>query len=59
MIHLLHKRFTEEQTMEMLHVRLKTQLHKELKAYCALNGISMTSIIGDIIQKYLLEIKGN
>lgn len=45
--------------MEMLHVRLKTQLHKELKAYCALNGISMTSIIGEIIQKYLLEMKGN
>lgn len=45
--------------MEMLHVRLKTQLHKELKAYCALNGVTMTSVIGDMIQKYLSENKGN
>ena len=39
--------------MEMLHIRLNTEIHKELKAHCAINGVSMTSLIGDLIKKYL------
>lgn len=39
--------------MEMLHVRLKSELHKRLKASCAIQGISITSLIGDLVEKYL------
>lgn len=39
--------------MEMLHVRLKQDLHRLLKAYCASKGLSITFVVGDIIQKYL------
>lgn len=45
--------------MEMLHVRLKSDIHKAFKAHCAINGLTITSVIGDLIQRYLLENKGN
>lgn len=39
--------------MEMLHVRLKSELHKRLKASCAIQGITITSLIGELVEKYL------
>ena len=53
MLHLLHKQKQRSKQMEMLHVRLKQDLHRLLKAYCASKGLSITFVVGDIIQKYL------
>lgn len=43
--------------MEMLHIRLPKGTHKELKLYAVANGKSMTSVIGDILLKFLKEKK--
>ena len=43
--------------MEMLHVRLKSELHKELKASCALQGITITSLIKTLVEEYLSDYK--
>lgn len=41
--------------MEMLHIRLPKGTHKALKLYAVQCGKSMTSIIGDILLKFLEE----
>lgn len=43
--------------MEMLHVRLPKGTHKELKLCAVTQGKSMTALIGDLIERYLSEIK--
>lgn len=43
--------------MEMLHIRLPKGTHKALKLYAVQCGKSMTSIIGDILLKFLEEKK--
>jgi plasmid stability protein len=43
--------------MEMLHVRLPKGTHKELKICAVSQGRSMTALIGDIIERYLTEIR--
>lgn len=39
--------------MEMLHVRIPKGIHKALKLYAVSNGKSITSIVGDILSKFL------
>lgn len=43
--------------MEMLHIRLPKEVHKELKLSAVSNGLSMTALIGDLIERYLKEIR--
>lgn len=58
MIHLLHNQIERtDQIMEMLHVRLPKTTHKELKLCAVSQGRSMTALIGDIIERYLTEIR--
>jgi predicted HicB family RNase H-like nuclease len=39
--------------MEMLHIRLPKEVHKELKLCAVSKGQSMTALIGDLIEQYL------
>lgn len=39
--------------MNVLTIYVEKELHKRLKAKCALEGISMTAIIQDLIKKYV------
>lgn len=41
--------------MEMLHVRIPKDTHKALKIYAATNGLSITSIVGDILSKFFKD----
>lgn len=43
--------------MEMLHIRLPKEQHKELKLYAVSVGKSMTELVGDFIKLGLSEIK--
>lgn len=43
--------------MEMLHIRLPKEQHKELKLCAVSNGKSMTELVGDFIKNGLSEIK--
>ena len=43
--------------MEMLHIRLPREQHKELKLCAVTKGQSMTALIGDLIEQYLSKIK--
>ena len=40
-----------------IHIDLPDETHKKLKANCALTGISMTKLIGDLINRYFKEDK--
>jgi predicted HicB family RNase H-like nuclease len=39
--------------MEVLHIRLPKELHKELKLCAVSKGQSMTALVGDLIEQYL------
>lgn len=39
--------------MEMLHIRLPKETHKELKLMSVSKGQSMTALVGDLIEQYL------
>lgn len=43
--------------MEMIHIRLPKELHKELKICAITKDISMNALVGDCIERYLSEIK--
>lgn len=38
-----------------IHINLPDEMHKQLKADCALTGISMTKLIGDLINRYFRD----
>lgn len=38
-----------------IHINLPDETHKQLKADCALTGISMTKLIGDLINRYFRD----
>lgn len=42
--------------MELLHIRLPKEVHKQFKLCAVSQGKSMTALIGDLIERYL-EIK--
>ena len=44
--------------MEFIHIRVPIEVRRELKAYTASKGLSMTSLIGDLIMKFLRDKKG-
>ena len=42
-----------------IHIELPDEIHYKFKAKCCLNKTSMTSVIGDLIQKYLFgDVEG-
>lgn len=41
----------------MIHIRLPADVKNELKAIAALNGKSMTELLGEIVTRYLEETK--
>lgn len=43
---------------KLIHIRLPEETRRELKTYVASNGDSMTSLIGDLIMKFLRDKKG-
>lgn len=43
--------------MNVVHIRLKNEVHKMLKAFCALHDKSMTELIGDLVTQFLREYK--
>lgn len=43
----------------MLHIRLPDKTHQEIKASAALQGKSITRLIGEIIDEYLRKTKEN
>jgi hypothetical protein len=50
-------RKTKENSKMKIHIDLPDETHKKLKANCALTGISMTKLIGDLINRYFKEDK--
>lgn len=38
-----------------IHIELPNEIHSQFKSHCALTGVSMTRIIGDLISEYLLR----
>lgn len=43
----------------MIHIRLPDKTQKLIKANAALRGISLTRLIGEIIDEYLRKTKEN
>ena len=43
--------------MELIHIRLSKELHKELKICAITLDKSMNALVGDCIERYLSEIK--
>lgn len=43
--------------MEKIHIRLTSKTKNSLKAVAALQGMSMTELVGDLIERYLKETK--
>jgi len=43
--------------MELLHIRLPKELHTKFKICAVSQGKSMTALIGDLIERYLSEIR--
>ena len=44
--------------MDFIHIRVPSKTRQELKVIAATLGISMTQLIGELINEYLLEKKG-
>ena len=49
-----NKQVKENSNMK-IHINLPDETHKQLKADCALTGISMTKLIGDLINRYFRD----
>jgi predicted HicB family RNase H-like nuclease len=43
--------------MEQIHIRLPKEVHKELKLFAVSSEKSINAIVGDFIERCLLEIK--
>lgn len=43
--------------MEQIHIRIPKELHKELKIRAITKDVSMNTLVGDCIERYLSEIK--
>lgn len=42
----------------MIHIRLSDDLHKSLKIFAVSNDKSINSLVGEMIENYLIEKKG-
>ena len=43
--------------MEFIHIRVPREVRQQLKSITASKGQSMTEVVGDLILRYLSEIK--
>jgi predicted DNA-binding protein len=57
-IYLEHKENQRSETMDFIHIRVPSETRQELKVIAATLGISMTQLIGELINEYLSEKKG-